>query len=291
MAAVFLDPRDGRVVDQVPVGRTVDALFGSSVAVSPDRRSVAVTSGRAVTVLDTRTRRRVARLPLPLRGAIFVWMSGWRPDGSQLLLGTEGEGVGEVHVVDTETWEVVRSSSRTGGRRRCSSGPRTGRRWPSGVNYSGASGSTTPTSVTFARWSSARVGTSSTCRSHPDGRYLAAGRDGGGVDVLDTRTWQPVHEPAMMHTGHVNDVEWLPDSNTVVSAGQDEMVSLYDVRRDLVRASPLPASALPDEGSRSCCRHPTDEVVVFNEGGPGHCYPLDPTGLAGPGLPGGRAGT
>ena len=37
-----------------------------------------------------------------------------------------------------------------------------------------------------------------------------------------------------MHAESINDVEWLPDSTTVVSTGRDEMVSLYDVERDLV---------------------------------------------------------
>ena len=59
VAATFLDPATGRVVDEVEVGETTEfALWGSSVAVSPDRRMVAVTSAVATTVLDTRTRER-----------------------------------------------------------------------------------------------------------------------------------------------------------------------------------------------------------------------------------------
>ncbi|CAN5649952.1 hypothetical protein BH24ACT13_BH24ACT13_11550 [soil metagenome] len=57
MAAAFLDPAKGAVVEEVLVGEASDCcIFGSSVGVSPDRSKVAVTSGFATTVLDTRTR-------------------------------------------------------------------------------------------------------------------------------------------------------------------------------------------------------------------------------------------
>ena len=69
VAATFIDPRTGEVVDQVEVGDTVeDAYFGASVAVSPDGRWVAVTSGLATTVLDARTRDVVKRIVLPPNG-------------------------------------------------------------------------------------------------------------------------------------------------------------------------------------------------------------------------------
>ena len=276
VSAVFLDPRDGRVVDQVPVGRTVDAVFGSSVAVSPDRRSVAVTSGEAVTVLDTRTRDRVVRLPLPLSGALWVWSAGWSPDGSMLLLGTEGDGVGEVLVVDTETWQVVRRFQPHWGSAQVLEWAPDGETLAVGVNYAAAIGLYDADLRHLRTVELGEGGDVFDLSFSPDGRYLAAGRSGGGVDVLDTGSWRPVHETASMHTGHVNDVEWLPDSSTVVSTGRDELISLYDVRRDLVRASPLPASGTTDEGQSFLLPAPEDEVVVFNDDGPGHVYPLDP---------------
>jgi hypothetical protein len=72
------------------------------------------------------------------------------------------------------------------------------------------------------------------------------------------------------------DAEWLPDSNTVVTAGFDEVVSLYDVQRDLVRAQPLPATDVRGEGHTFLMPEPTDELVVLSEDGPGRRYPLDP---------------
>ena len=79
-----------------------------------------------------------------------------------------------------------------------------------------------------------------------------------------------------MHAAPADDVEWLPDSNTVVTAGFDEVVSLYDVRRDLVRAQPLPASDVRGEGHTFLMPEPSDELVVLSEDGPGRRYPLDP---------------
>ena len=79
-----------------------------------------------------------------------------------------------------------------------------------------------------------------------------------------------------MHAEQVLDVEWLPDGNTVVTAGKDETVSLYDVDRDQVRARAFPASIHPGDGFTYLVPSPDDEVVVFNEGEPGHVFPVDP---------------
>ena len=113
--------------------RGEDVAVGASVAVSPDRRMVAVTSGLAATVLDARTREVIARIELPPDGhedpdgglpAGTVWSAAWTPDGARLLLGVEGAAAawtghqdsnpgGDIVVVDTATWK-----SRGPGRRR-----------------------------------------------------------------------------------------------------------------------------------------------------------------------------
>ena len=122
VAATFLDPATGRVVDEVEVGETMEgALWGSSVAVSPDRRMVAVTSAFATTVLDTRTRERLGRVALPPSGGQDagehepVWAAGWTRDGTRLLLGAEGAvddgGDGGLVVVDPKSWTVERRVS------------------------------------------------------------------------------------------------------------------------------------------------------------------------------------
>ena len=138
VAAVFLDPRTGRVVDEVR-GRPTPSrpLFGSSVAVSPDRR---LGRGHATAHGGDRPGHPdpASGSPgcaLPLGGAIFVWSAGWTPDGSALLLGTESAtATAQVLVVDTDDLggrRAIDVRRRTGLGRRCSSGPRTGRRWRS----------------------------------------------------------------------------------------------------------------------------------------------------------------
>lgn len=117
VSATFFDPVSGGVVDQVHVGRTEQgALFGSSVALSPDRRMVAVTSVFATTVLDTRTREVLGRVVLPPENKGYpheqVWAAGWTRDGARLLLGAEGSVFdgrdGGLVVVDPVTWTVMR---------------------------------------------------------------------------------------------------------------------------------------------------------------------------------------
>jgi WD40 repeat protein/DNA-binding SARP family transcriptional activator len=275
VAAVFIDPRDGRVLDEVPVGDNGGAVFGSSVAVSPDRRLVAVTSQFAVTVLDAETRRRVARIRLPLEGALFVWCAEWSVDGSQLLLGTEGDGVAAVLVVDRESWQVVDGFQPESGSAQVMEWSPDRSTLAIGVNYSETIDLYDADLKHLRTVKVGPHGDTFDLAFSPDGRYLAAGRAAGGVTVLDTRSWRLARETATTHTGHVNDVEWLPDSSTVVSTGRDGLISFYDVERDLVRASPLRASDATYEGQSFFLPDPDDEVVVLNDNSSGHTYPLN----------------
>lgn len=279
VAAVFIDPRTGRVVDEVRVGTTdiatVGNIWGSSVAVSPDRGSVAVTSTYAVTVLDTQTGEQVVRFPFPLGRSLRVWSVEWSPDGSKLLLGTEGDGHGDVVVVDTDTWRVVRRIHSHGGSVQVFEWAADGRTLAAGVNYTGAIDLYDSDLRHLRRVELGEGGDVYDLAFSPDGTMLAAARGGGGVTVVDTGTWQPVHETAIMHGDFALDVEWLPDSNTIVSAGADESASLYDVRRDLVRAQALPATDVRSHGATFLLPEPNDELVIFSEGA-GRRYPLDP---------------
>jgi dipeptidyl aminopeptidase/acylaminoacyl peptidase len=110
----------------------------------------------------------------------------------------------------------------------------------------------------------------------PDGRRLAVGGHNGRVSVLETATWSPVNDAARVNSAPVVDVEWLPDGRTIVAGGVDDVASMYDVDRDLVRAVPLPASDDPGAGYAFLMPEPTDEVVVLDGETPGHRYPLTP---------------
>ena len=280
VAALFWDPRNGRLVDEVVVGDTATSyLFGSSASVSPDGRVVAVTSGFATTVLDARTRERVARIPMPQAdGALqAVWSAAWTPDGSRLLLGAEGitsERAGMM-AVDTESWRVTDAFLSKASVQVMAWSP-DGSVLAAGINYRARIDLYDPDLRKVGSVELGEGGDAFDLAFSPDGSMLAAARSGGGVTVLDTRTWRPVHETATMHADHTLDVEWLPDGSTVVSTGADEVVSLYDVERDLVRSRPLPASDTRGRGVSYLLPPSADEIVVLNQDGPGHRYPLDP---------------
>ena len=279
VAAVFLDPRSGQVIETVEVGRAgPGSVFGSSVAVNPDRTLVAVTTTLWTTVLDTSTREVVARIRIPHR---FVSAAGWSPDGKQLILGADvvEQGIptsGALEVVDTATWQHERSVPLVHGSPQVLEWNADFTRLAVGLN-------STEGLIVYDdqlnELHSIELGEGGDVFDlsfSPDGQYLAAGRDGGQLSVIDTGTWRHLREPVRVHGEFTGDVEWLPDSSTVVTAGLDEMVSLYDVERDLVRGVALPAAERPGNGYTYLLPSPTDEVVVMNEGGPGHRYPLNP---------------
>ena len=276
LAATFLDPRTGRVVDEVVVGDT-GAFFGSSVAVSPDTTLVSVTSIFKATVLDTRTREVLARVRVP---DTFLSDSSWLPDGSALVLAAatvekRGPYGGALLVVDPGSWALERRVPLPAGEAQVLE-------WSPDDSVLAVGAMTTHDVFLYddqlrevGRIDLGDGGGTADLSFSPDGSQLAAGRWDGTLSVIDTRTWREVHEPARVHADNVMDVEWLPDSNTVVTTGRDELVSLYDVDRDLVRSRALPASVHPGDGFTFLLPSPDDEVVVFNEGEAGHRYPLD----------------
>ena len=275
VAATFLNPRTGRVVDQVVVGDTLAGpIEGSSVAVSPDSRLVAVTSVLGTTILDTRTREIVARIKLPADSSTadlpvkIVWCAEWSADGSRLLLGYEDTEGGGLAVVDSSTWKVVRHVD--------ISGPPGVLEWNRdrsllavGILFHGAVTLLDPSLHVRRTVKLPDRGEPWDLSFSPNGKLLAAAETTGRVSVFDTTSWRLVHPAAEVDDREVLDVEWLPDSNTVLTAGMDEMVSMYDVQRDLVRARPLPASEQTGDGHTFLLPRPSDELVVLNIDGPG----------------------
>ena len=206
VAATFLDPVTGEVAAQEVVGDTAEGVpFGSSVAVSPDGSTVAVTWGLGATVLDTHTREQIARfVPRregdPAGGGLppgsHVWSAVFTPDGARLLLGAEEEtGRGYLAVVDTETWKMESEPA------------------PSIIAAQAMEVSPDDSVIAVSSSTASLIvildaQTLETVHSVPvvdgllsdlsfshDGRMLAAGGAFGLLHVWDTATWQPSGTP------------------------------------------------------------------------------------------------
>ncbi|HEX5968568.1 MAG TPA: WD40 repeat domain-containing protein, partial [Intrasporangium sp.] len=193
VAAVFFDPGSGQVLEEVDVGDTVESVFGSSVSVSPDRQKVSVTTILGATVLDAKTREVLGRVEVPRSG---LSDSTWSPDGSRLILASEtflsGAALGRLAVVDPDTWEIERMVPLTVGTPQVLEWSPDGQTLAVGLNF------TASVAVLDRELGGERTielgpgGDVFDLSFSPDGRYLAAGRTGGVLTVLDTRTWKPL---------------------------------------------------------------------------------------------------
>jgi WD40 repeat protein len=291
VAAVFLDPATGEVVEQVVVGDTLhDRPFGSSVAVSPDGSMVAVTWGLGTTVLDARTREVIKEIVLPPNGGTgfgdeplpttVVWSAGWTPDGSTLLLGAEGDirssQGGYLVPVDTTTWQPGRPIHVGGAAQTMELSPDE-RLLAVATTASSELVILDAATLEVQR----RVWPSTDDRIYdlsfsPDGRFLAGGGEQRMLHVFDTQTWDYATEPVAVQDDLVLQAEWLRDGRTVVASGANGKVSLFDIERGQVRARPLRASSEPVEGYAHLVPGATDELVVLSGERSGWRYPLRP---------------
>lgn len=289
VAATFLDPRTGGVVQQVVVGETFeDGVVGGAAAVSPDRRWVAVTSGLAMTVLDARTRDEVTRYELPPTGyesldgtkptVGVVCCAAWTRDGSRLLIGTQGAAnTGGITVVDPSTWEIVEEERvdlpvRPEALELSADG-----RWLAVASGDSdevviLDGRTLDVRRTVALRATDRLTTLSFSR---DGRLLAAGGEFGSLHLIDSRTWA-AREPVRLGEGAMLQIEWLEDGRTAVAANEDGSVALFDTERGVVRGVPLPGAVDIGPAATYVVPDPGREVVVLGERPTVMRYPTDP---------------
>jgi WD40 repeat protein len=288
VAAVFLNPRTGKVLDTVPVGKTAPgSTFGSSVAVSPDRTKVAVTYGYGTVVLDTRTRRTLARIVLDrVNGAPErVWASVWSADGSRLLLsadGTDLAGDGSLAVVDTATWTVLPNRVDIGESAQSMELSPDGR-WLALAMTIPSVNDAPPGSVHLldARTLQLRRVLPMERGEFPfdvsfsgDGRRLAAGSDQGTLSVFDVASGVRLHDPARVQNGMIEQVEWLPDAKTLVTAGQDGMVTMFDAEQGLILAR-LPGSSDGGSGHTYVTSVAADKITALTDDRAGRTYSLD----------------
>ncbi|SDY30791.1 hypothetical protein SAMN05660209_02512 [Geodermatophilus africanus] len=289
VSATFIDPRDGGVVGDVAVAdMPAEPGLVTSVAVSPDRTRVAVTTGLVTTVLDTGTRKKVTRIELPATGepgrdgrplpAGVVSCAEWTPDGTRLLLcawGSPFSGTGDLAVVDAATGEVERRVP-VSGRARVSASSPDGRLLAVAsefmprvtiidaltldpVDVVPLSGTDTVEDLAFS----------------PDGRLLAVAGVQGFLQFVDVAEGEQAGDPARF-AAPLLQAEWLADGETVVVAALNGTVSLFDVDRGLLRAPPLPASDEVAESHVHLLPGAAEELVAFSWELPGRRYPLEP---------------
>jgi DNA-binding SARP family transcriptional activator/WD40 repeat protein len=289
VAATFLDPRTGGVLEHVVVGDTFEDEFApAAVSVSPDRRWVTVTSGLATTVLDARTRDAVERVELPPTGYELpdgtkptvgvVCCAAWTHDGSRLLIATQGHGnTGGITVVDPATWEIVDEE-----RVELPIKPEALERSADGRLLAVASGDSDEIVVLDGRTLGVhrtlnlRAGDRLTTLSFsPDGRLLAGGGEFGTLHVFDTLSWT-AREPVRLGEGAMLQIEWLDDDRTAVATNEDGTVALFDTERAVVRGTPLRGAVDVGPAATYLFPDPGREIVAISERPSVLRYPTDP---------------
>nr|WP_239522027.1 BTAD domain-containing putative transcriptional regulator [Geodermatophilus sabuli] len=302
VGAAFLDPGTGRVLEVVPLGAlpAVPDDFSSaarpavavsppvSVAVSPDRRRVAVTSGLATTVIDTQTREPGDPIRLPSTGevdgegrplpAAVVSCAEWTPDGSRLVLcsraGGTFEDVSGLAVVDATTGRVE-SRPTSGSDARVSAVSPDHRYLALGSNSRPMvrvlDGSTLALLGVVPLRADDEI---EDLAFGPDGRRIAVVGSTGVVQVVDAGRLEPVGEPVRIGVPLLQ-ADWLPDGRTVAASAADGSVALVDAESGLRRGPPLPVSGEPG-GSPVHLLVAGDELIASGGAGPGRRLPLDP---------------
>jgi WD40 repeat protein len=290
VAATFVDPRTREIVDEVVVGDTLaESWSGASVAVSPDRSLLAITSGLAVTVLDARSRDPVMTFTVPPAGypgpdgrPLPIGVVGpvtWSADGTRLLLGVQGgdpttsqEG-GALLAVDTDSWEITDETALDLVPEAVALSP-DGRTVAVGGGWSGVmelrDAATLDARSTVAlddriwdlAWSA-------------DGGLLLAGGDGGGLHAVEPGMGEARLLPFPADDARLQ-VEWLPDRRTVAVTGIFGTVRLYDIDRAVAR-NELPASAREFQTPRFMVPGPTDDLVVLSDNDHVMSYPMTPS--------------
>jgi WD40 repeat protein len=301
VTATFLDPSTGHLVDQVEVGDAaqppdVGYPFGASAAVSPDGTRVAVTAGTTTTVLDSRSRRQVARLVLAppalpsaeaqLPAAVITSVA-WTLDGASLLLGTQGGIDSDGHLqsggllirIDTGSWT---ESGRT-------------LVWHDSLALQGAPVAVVPSpdgrllAVSSAQGGISIVDSGTLQTRHVvdvgsldaiddlqwsrDGRRIAAAGLSGRLYVIDTATWAPAGEPQAFGAPLLQ-VDWLRDERTLAVSALDGTVALVDADRGTIRSRLMAPVGSARADYTRLVPSPGGELTVLSGERPGRSHSL-----------------
>ncbi|MGY1617779.1 BTAD domain-containing putative transcriptional regulator [Geodermatophilus sp. SYSU D00691] len=290
VAVTFLDPRTGEVLDEVPVGEVEQGAQPERIplAVSPDHRNVAISTGRSTTVVDTGTRRPVGEPIVVPAGegepfgrpvACLAWVDpstlalcvpGDSITGSSMaLLGVDAfDGRPGARVQYAVSFDFLALSP--DGRVLAASNLRRGGLQDGQVISIARGDLGVETSVNFDA-----PDVTTDMSFSPDGERLALTGRSGDLYLIDVASWEGTQH---LITGGaaLEQVEWLPDGRTVALLSSTGTVSLFDVERGRSRGPAIAAST--DGGPSGLHLMPVTsaELVVLGGDRPGRRWPLDP---------------
>ena len=281
VAATFLDPRTGEVVEHIVVGQTLEeSEFLASVAVSPDRELIAVNSGLAVTILDARTRATLKTFSVPASGYPgpdgqqlpdgVIGCLAWSADGSRLFVGVQSwlpavnpapepeTGGGALLAFETNSWEVVDETA-------VDVVPETIQLGPDGQSLALGGGWRATLEIREAATLDKlktveldNVDRLADLSWSADGALLLAVGRAGPLHIIDTDTWE-ARAPAFAADAPRLQIEWLPDGHTVVLTGVSTVARLFDIEGSVARTG-LPAAVGELQAATYLVPDPTDEL-------------------------------
>jgi WD40 repeat protein len=291
VAATFFDARDGRVIDDVPVGAIEKNIFSGTplLAVSPDRRMIAISTGLTTTVLDAGTRKPSAPIELPpvgdtgidgqpLRAGVVTCL-GWTPDSARLLLCTDkntSQGPeGFLVQVSPSTGEIGREVDLQG-----ISGEATAvspdRKWLLVVGFGQGLVLDRNLELRKVVTLSGGFGGPEDVAFSSDGKHVAVSEgDGRFLDVIDTADWSVASEPLPSGSEFLQ-VGWLDDDRSVALGSASGAVVLFDTERSQLRVPPLAVSGDPGAAHVHLVTTGDGRVVALSGERAGRRWSLDP---------------
>jgi WD40 repeat protein len=99
-----------------------------------------------------------------------------------------------------------------------------------------------------------------------DGSLLLAGSGDGHVQAFSTRNWRPTGPAFLAHAGWIASVDASPDGRTLVTAGQDGQVRLWDLATRRPIGAPLPGRTKDANVVARFTPDGKDVLAVFADG-------------------------
>jgi DNA-binding SARP family transcriptional activator/WD40 repeat protein len=295
VAVSFLDPRTGRVVDEVSVGEIEKyALSGApSMALSPDASRIAITTGLTTRIVDTGARRLVGpeiRLPptlevgsdgLPLPAAVVPCLT-WTPEDELLLCngGSSLVRVAEALVrLDPETGEELGRSEMRAVLDQIAISPgdgtvsvnslQRGGLWDGQMNF------LSPDLLLLDVLTFDRQGVFTDISFSSDGSRLALTGRSGDLYLVEMATRSDSRAKVTSTAAPVQ-VEWLPDDRTVALGASDGTVLLFDTERGQLRAPAMPVAGDGQPADVHLVPVSSTDLIALTGDRPGRRWSLDP---------------